>query len=60
MLTGKPPKEDTVKFWTGKMNLALDDMENIWLKTNPYVTGYSITIADLLGVCEIEQPSKFF
>ena len=34
-------------------------IENVWLKDTPYLTGNKITIADLLGVCEIEQPSKF-
>jgi glutathione S-transferase len=41
------------------MKTTLGLIENVWLKDTPYLTGNEITIADLLGVCEIEQPSKF-
>jgi len=41
------------------MKGTLELIENLWLKDTPYLTGDKITIADLLGVCELEQPSKF-
>jgi glutathione S-transferase len=41
------------------MKTTLGLIENVWLKDTPYLTGDQITIADLLGVCEIEQPSEF-
>jgi hypothetical protein len=41
------------------MKSTLGLIENVWLKDTAYLTGNEITIADLLGVCEIEQPSKF-
>jgi hypothetical protein len=41
------------------MKTTLGLIENVWLKDTPYLTGNEITIADLLGVCEIEQASKF-
>lgn len=42
------------------MKTTLGLIENVWLENTPYLTGNQITIADLLGVCEIEQPSEFF
>lgn len=41
------------------MEEALDLVENIWLKDTKYLTGDEISIADIVGISEIEQPSKF-
>lgn len=40
------------------MEMALNEVENIWLKENPYLAGDKISIADLIGLCEIDQPRK--
>lgn len=36
----------------------LNLLENIWLKDKPFLCGDEISISDLVGACEIEQPSK--
>ncbi|KAK7867896.1 hypothetical protein R5R35_002820 [Gryllus longicercus] len=53
--TGKAPNAKEVAHWEKLMNEALDKMEYIWLKDKPYLTGDRISIADLLGVTELEQ-----
>jgi len=58
-LKGEPPNEARVAEFGKRMKGTLDHIENVWLKDTPYLTGDKITIADLLGVCELEQPSKF-
>lgn len=39
------------------MNENLDILENIWLKNKPFLSGDEISISDLVGACEVEQPS---
>ncbi|KAJ9583901.1 hypothetical protein L9F63_021758, partial [Diploptera punctata] len=41
---------------TKRMKTTLHLIEDVWLKDSPYLIGNKITIADLLGVCEVEQP----
>lgn len=60
MIKGEPPNERKVAELERRMKTTLGLIENVWLKDTPYLTGDHITIADLLGVCEIEQPSEFF
>lgn len=55
-VTGKPAKEDVVKKNLKRMEDSLDIVENFWLKDHPYLTGNQLSIADILGACEIEQP----
>jgi hypothetical protein len=40
------------------MKSTLRLIEKVWLKDKPYLTANTATIADLLGVCEVEQLSK--
>lgn len=40
------------------MDQALDLFEKHWLKDRPYMAGEKISIADIVGACEVEQPSK--
>lgn len=54
----RAPREKKVRDYEEKMSNCLDQIENIWLKDNKYLTGNNITIADLFGACEVEQPSK--
>jgi glutathione S-transferase len=58
-LTSEPPDEARVSEYKKRLKTTLGLIENVWLKDTPYLTGNVITIADLLGACEIEQPSKF-
>jgi glutathione S-transferase len=59
-LKGEPPDEARVAEFEERMKGTLELIENVWLKDTPYLVGDKITIADLLGVCEVEQPSKLF
>jgi len=36
----------------------LNLLENIWLKDKPFLCGDEISVSDLVGACEVEQPSK--
>ena len=50
-------KEELEKFWT-RMNKTLDQIEHIWLDNgkNQYILGDKISVADIVAVCELEQP----
>ena len=50
-------KEELEKFWT-RMNKTLDQIEQIWLDNgkNQYILGDKISVADIVAVCELEQP----
>lgn len=56
LMKGETPNEARVSEFKKRMKMTLELIENVWLKDTPYLTGNEITIADLLGVCEIEQP----
>lgn len=38
------------------MNNCLDIIENVWLKDKPFLAGDTISVADIFGICEIDQP----
>lgn len=57
-MSGKKPDEKRVNILQGKMEEALDEIETVWLKDTPYLVGDQISIADLVGISEIEQPRK--
>lgn len=59
ILTGQPAKESHLSLWKSRMEIALDDVENIWLKSNQYLAGDKISVADLVGLCEIDQPCEY-
>lgn len=59
MRKGEPAKPDKVLEHKGRMIECLDQIENIWLKDKPFLTGDKISVADIFGACEIEQPSKY-
>nr|UCR60999.1 glutathione-S-transferase [Aphelinus asychis] len=56
LLKGSPPKPEQVAKFEDRMIECLDQMENIWLKDTPFLIGDQISIADILGACEVEQP----
>jgi len=39
-----------------RLEQSLNQMENIFLADQPYLCGRDISIADLLGICEVMQP----
>ncbi|XP_033626981.1 glutathione S-transferase theta-1-like isoform X1 [Asterias rubens] len=55
--TGNPPDEGKLSKHVAAMNTTLTNMENFFLKDTPYISGHQISIADLLGVCEVVQVS---
>lgn len=58
-LIGQFPEESQIEFWKDRMEIALDEIENVWLKENKYILGNEISAADLFALCEIDQPRKF-
>ncbi|XP_017877162.1 glutathione S-transferase theta-1 [Ceratina calcarata] len=55
LLTGQPASEETLSKYKRHMIESLDDLENVWLKENDFLTSSEISIADILGSCEVEQ-----
>lgn len=56
ILSGEPPNEKLVKKYFNGMEKTCDTLTTVWLKNKPYLCGNEISIADLLGACELEQP----
>lgn len=60
-MTGKAPDDEYVAEASKKqMDETLNTIENLWLHDGkPFIGGTNeVSIADLFGACEIEQPSK--
>lgn len=54
---GKETNEQKLAKLAENLEKSLNDLENIFLKDNAkFLCGDAITIADLLGSCEVEQP----
>lgn len=58
LLTGKPTNPETLLQHEKRMIQTLDKLENVWLKDKNFLTGSEISIADILGSCEVEQVRK--
>lgn len=58
LLTGRPEVPEKIMEYEKRLNECLDLLENIWLKNKSYLVGTEISIADLLGTCEVEQVRK--
>ncbi|KAJ8679869.1 hypothetical protein QAD02_015656 [Eretmocerus hayati] len=56
LMKGKPSKPELVSTFENRMIETLDQIENIWLKDRLFLTGDTISVADIFGACEIEQP----
>lgn len=54
------PPQEKIDRYVKEMEQSLKLVEKIWLKDSDFVTGKKLTIADLIGACEIEQTSKFY
>ena len=51
-----PIDEEKLRRFQSELETTLDHIENVFLKDQPYLCGEDISIADLLGVCELMQP----
>ncbi|KAG8225500.1 hypothetical protein J437_LFUL014136 [Ladona fulva] len=58
LMTGKPANPARVSDLQTRMEKTLDDVENIWLQKGKkkYLAGDKISVADIWGACEVEQP----
>ncbi|KAF0297405.1 Glutathione S-transferase theta-1 [Amphibalanus amphitrite] len=56
MMSGQPVDERRAARFQAGMERALDHLEAVWLRDSPYVAGPQLSVADLLAVCELEQP----
>ncbi|XP_026478575.1 glutathione S-transferase theta-1-like isoform X1 [Ctenocephalides felis] len=54
--TGKETPVEKINESKMQMDQALDLFEKHWLKDRPYMAGEKISIADIVGACEVEQP----
>lgn len=57
-MTGKLANTERIAILEKRMIENLDLIENIWLKDKPFLCGNEISISDLVGACEVEQPSE--
>ena len=59
MVTQQPPKESSVARFQQGMEKNLEQIENIWLENGnkKYLCGDKISVADIVALCELEQPS---
>ena len=53
--TGKPIDQEKVKGHKKKVTEMIGDLESYFLKGKKFIGGDKISIADLLGVCELVQ-----
>lgn len=56
LMRGKPPQPEKIASLERRMNDCIDLIENIWLKDKPFLTGNTISVADVFCACELEQP----
>lgn len=56
VITGKPIDESRVELSAKVMKSSLKKMEMIYLKDTPFLNSDTMSIADLLGICEVMQP----
>lgn len=54
-LTGKPIDQARVSLGGKSLKVSLTKMENIYLKDTPFLSSNTMSIADILGVCELMQ-----
>ncbi|RLU21362.1 hypothetical protein DMN91_005735 [Ooceraea biroi] len=56
LMLNRPAKPEKVAESESRLSDCLDLIEKIWLKDQPYLTGNVISVADIFGACELEQP----
>ncbi|XP_050534272.1 glutathione S-transferase theta-1-like [Daktulosphaira vitifoliae] len=55
LITGKSPNEKSIFNLEKKMINTLNELDQIWLKNKQFLCGDTLSIADILATCEIEQ-----
>ncbi|CAF0977324.1 unnamed protein product [Rotaria sordida] len=55
-ITNKPPNERELEKWYQQWQESINYLESVWLTRSSYLGGDHLTIADLLGICELMQP----
>lgn len=55
-MTNEPINMKKLAEYKAHLETTLDKIENIFLRDAPFLAGDDISIADLLGICEIQQP----
>lgn len=55
LLTGRTPSEAKIETFRMQMERNLDVVEEVWLEGKDFLTGSSLTVADIFAACEIEQ-----
>lgn len=58
LLTGRSPSEAKIETLRIHMERNLDILEETWLAKSEYLTGPTLTVADIFAACEIEQTRK--
>lgn len=59
IIFGRNPDPKILEGYFKRMETALQTFETKWLGNGrEFVAGNSITVADLLAACELEQPSN--
>ncbi|KAG6444580.1 hypothetical protein O3G_MSEX003456 [Manduca sexta] len=57
ILTGSKLDDKTIENYKRRMLTALEDLDTKWLgRGTEYIAGDTITVADLVAACELEQP----
>lgn len=56
MMKQREPDEKKISYYRIELDKTLANMEKMFLEKTPYLNRPEISIADLIGVCEIEQP----
>ncbi|CAF4071118.1 unnamed protein product [Rotaria magnacalcarata] len=56
VIRNKPASQTDLEKFHKRWEEATGGLENVWLDRSSYLAGDHITIADLLGVCEMMQP----
>ncbi|RXG57917.1 Glutathione S-transferase theta-1, partial [Armadillidium vulgare] len=54
VMTQSPPNEKKVAQFQKRMEESLNQFETIWLKDSNFIAGDTVTLADLLAVCELQ------
>ena len=51
-----PVDQEQLRRYTSQLETTLGHIENVFLKDQLFLCGNDLTIADLLGICELMQP----
>ncbi|XP_004518835.1 glutathione S-transferase theta-1 [Ceratitis capitata] len=56
LLDKTPPEDKNINAATHRLNQVLKDFESLFLNKTKFVIGDTISYADLIAICEIDQP----